>query len=167
MYSWWVNNIFLDRSARKVLRKRLIQNSPQHSPESLIAHYIPSNDQKKAYLLLEEISETLSIHTHSLIFDSKLKDVLRISSSELKINNWPKDKLVPEYVEPFTYDLLLVLQKICSTKLWAERLKSHPRLPQNEEDIADFVMEMTPAGFLIFFSPLIANETALRKWNKR
>lgn len=148
------DRLSLQEKARAVIRERLVQLPPQHSLESFIANCVSVDDRAKARLLLEEISKSLQVPIDSLAFDARLREVLRVPVSELGKTDSPRGQPSPEYVEPFTYDLLHVLEKLSDKKSWEEQWKAKPELPRNEEALADFVMEMNPAELLRFFAPL-------------
>lgn len=145
----------LQKKARAFIRERLAQLPPQHSLESFVLNCVPLEHWAKARFLLEEISKSLNVPIDSLTFDTKLRDVLRVSVSELGDIERRNEQPHPQYVEPFTYDLLHVLERVSDKKSWEERWNAKPELPRNEEALADFVMEMTPAEFLSFFAPLV------------
>lgn len=151
------DHIFLEKKARTVIRKNLRYSPFTCSPDSFVMNCVSVENRVNAKLLLEEISKSLQVPIDSLTFDAKLREVLRVSVSELGKTDLTKGQPSSEYIEPFTYDLLYVLEKLSSKKSWEAQWKANPELPRSEEALADFVMEMKPAELLRFFAPLVSS----------
>lgn len=89
--------------------------------------------------------------------------MFKVPISEFKDIDWHNQNPHSQYVEPFTYNLLYILEKLTDKNSWSQHWKANPDLPHNEEALADFVMEMSPAQLLRFFAPLVLLPNSISK----
>jgi len=116
---------------------------------------------------LKAISLVTDIPEDAMTFDSTLGEALRISGADVVLNAPPETPVkrltrVPEHVEPFVDDIVYVLDRLADTETWRVRQREDPEFPQNDDDLADYVMSMTPAGMLTAFGPLVSDRKSAR-----
>ena len=139
--------------AKEVIRKRLGAHTYLDVDSFVGNLQIPKEEASHARTLLLEIARLLGVNVASLTRDGILVDLLRVRSIEI-VSNHPQENL-PEFIEPFTYDLIHILEKSSDKARWEERWRSLPNPPCNEEELADFIMSMDMGKLITFFAPLM------------
>lgn len=106
------------------------------------------------HMLLQFLAGLLKVSPDKLADDYSLRQLYSSSKLVASGNGQPISSC-----EPFAYDLVDGIAKLSDKKLWERRWKDSPGLPCGEEEMADFIMQMTIPDVLRFFAPLMKRES--------
>ena len=118
--------------------------------------HIPVENMEAAKILLDELGKLIEVPIGSLAIEVKLHKILTVPMRDLDNSDLPAHAATEGVIEPFTYDLIYILETLSDKKLWREKWIRTPGAPMKEEELADFIMGMNLMEFLSFFAPLIS-----------
>jgi hypothetical protein len=158
----------IHRKAWKIVCKRFAKLS-NSSLEKFVSN-LSENDKNKSIFLLEVFGKHFGISAKSLLFDDKFDSLLKVFINELEAEkplSKRERKLVAKYkiecISPHSYNIIYILEDTCNLdKLYKNKLCEN----KNDNEMIDFVINMTPCQFVSFFIPFI-DEKKLEKFRAK
>lgn len=147
--------------AKSLVRSRSNRRAPE--PVAQIFDYagISVHHREACAVLLDALGAHLGIDPRVLRASDKLGDVLGVAKSELQLSQeeaseWEKWGF-EERLEPHSYELLETLQQITTQEGWRAQWNTLSAPPRSDDQWLNFIMGMTIADFVSFFSPAIGS----------
>ena len=113
--------------------------------QAFIKSAVPNEDYAKADAVLAALAQVLMVPSAKLARDVEMTDLftLRSKSSDRRL-------------EPFAYDIVDKLHSASDRVAWDRLFQSDAQLPKNEDQLANFVMQMRVSQVLKVFAPIAA-----------
>jgi len=139
-------------SARAVARARFATASEGQVAEEVLRNIgIADSERDRGMRVLTVLSQTIGLPTSVPPADLTLANLFRIEVGPTRADGASP---TPEYLEPFSYDLVENLLAIADKSLWNQRVATDAAFPSTEDELADLLMTMTVASFVRQFVPL-------------
>jgi hypothetical protein len=141
---------------RKINRakKKLKQNAlscPSNSIDVFLGTCkISKKDEQAARLLLLSLSEILDVDPARIAKNLPLIDLFTVEDVNEKTGEIQR-------FSPFAYDLVEIVVSLSDKRLWEQKWIEHPKSPDTEDELADFILNMTIVEFLQSFAPVTRN----------
>lgn len=155
-------NYFFNREFHKAfwlaedrLKARLQSIEPMNLDLYLKQTKVPAEYYVNAKQLLKDLTIGLPINDpEKLTFKEALKYYFDIPVSQLPLNEKQLKYFPSGYIRIYHEHFFDVLVVFYGSENWYAIWRENKKMPQTEDDLIDFVLDMTPEEFLCFFVPL-------------
>lgn len=148
--------IDLYKCARDSIRERLRKQTNSQSLEAVFDECeIHRDEWGKATKLVDTLRSVVGLPNWIPPIDIRLGELLRVRVSELRTASSVTSDDGPEFIEPFTYDIVDHLLTIGEKSTWTQRWSDDANFPRDDDELGNFIMNMTLRQFVVFFLPLI------------
>lgn len=145
--------------AKEKVKERLQSIEPISLDLYLQQTKLPIEHYANAKKLLKNLAIGLHIaDPERLTFKEPFKHYFNVSVSQLPLNEkqlkYFNKYFNSGYIEVYTDHFLKILKTFYGSKNWHKLWIDNTKIPQTEDELIDFVLEMTPEEFLCYFVPL-------------
>ncbi|MCI0561547.1 MAG: hypothetical protein MN733_23920 [Nitrososphaera sp.] len=138
-------------TARKALIRRAHSFESNDIEDFLAKFGLTGEEATASYTILRILAELLQVPPEKVACNYEMRKLFAYLEPDI-----PGSNKAPKEIQPFAYDLVEGIAKLSDKKLWQEKWESTPGFPLGGEDeLADFIMQMTVIELLRFFAPIM------------